>query len=98
TAVDRSHRPYRYANRGPYVMFAALGVDILAAGPDDMPQAVSGTSFASPIVAVELARRLSGVDAVAARKAVQALASEALDLGAPGRDPIFGYGLIESRR
>jgi hypothetical protein len=97
TAVDRSRRPYRYANRGPYLTFAALGVDILAAGPDDSPQAVSGTSFASPIVAVELARRLSRVDATAARQAVQALASEAVDLGAPGRDPIFGYGLIESR-
>ncbi len=97
TAVDRLRRPYHYANRGPYVMFAALGVDVLAAGPGDSPQTVSGTSFASPIVAVELARRLSRSDATAARKALQAVAAEAVDLGVPGRDPVFGYGLIESR-
>jgi hypothetical protein len=97
TAVDRARHPYRYANRGAYVMFAALGVDVLAAGPEGASQTVSGTSFASPTVAVELARRMSKADAAAARKAVQTLASEAVDLGAPGRDPIFGYGLIESR-
>jgi len=94
TAVDRARRPYRYANRGPYVMFSALGVDVLT----DAPQAshpVSGTSFASPTVAVEVARRLSRPDAAAARRALDALAAEAVDLGAPGRDPVFGYGLIE---
>ena len=97
TAVDRARHPYRYANRGAYVMFAALGVDVLAAGPGDAAQPVSGTSFASPIVAVEFARRLAKPDVAAARKVAQALAAEAVDLGAPGRDPVFGYGLIESR-
>jgi subtilisin family serine protease len=97
TAVDRSRRPYHYANRGAYLMFSALGVDVMAGGPGDSPQTVSGTSFASPIVAVELARRLSKADAAGARKALQALAAEAIDLGPPGRDPIFGYGLVESR-
>jgi subtilisin family serine protease len=96
TAVDWARRPYRYANRGPYVMFAALGVDVLADAPQ-APHAVSGTSFATPVVAVELARRLARADPAAARKALDALAAEAVDLGAPGRDPVFGYGLIESR-
>ena len=98
TAVDRARRPYRYANRGAYVMFSALGVDVPAAGPDGASQTVSGTSFASPIVAVEVARRLSKADAAAAHKALQALAAQAIDLGAPGRDPVFGYGLIEGAR
>jgi hypothetical protein len=98
TAVDRARRPYRYANRGAYVMFSALGVDVPAAGPGGVSQTVSGTSFASPVVAVEIARRLPKPDAGAARKAVEALAAQAIDLGAPGRDPVFGYGLIEAGR
>ena len=97
TAVDQARHPYRYANRGPYIMFAALGVDVMAAGPDGVSQTVSGTSFASPIVAVELARRLTKADPATAHKVLQALASEAVHLGAPGRGPVFGYGLIESR-
>jgi len=96
TAVDALRKPYRYANRGPYVMFAALGVDVRAAAPSG-PQTVSGTSFAAPTVAVELARRLPAADPAAARRAVQAVTAQAVDLGAPGRDPVFGYGLIEPR-
>jgi hypothetical protein len=69
-----------------------------AAGPGGVSQTVSGTSFASPVVAVEIARRLPKPDAGAARKAVEALAAQAIDLGAPGRDPVFGYGLIEAGR
>jgi hypothetical protein len=97
TAVDRFRRPYRYANRGAYVMFAALGVDVLADAPGAGGRPVSGTSYASPVVAVELARRLSKADPAAAHKAIEALEKEAVDLGPPGRDPIFGFGLIEGR-
>jgi subtilisin family serine protease len=97
TAVDAARRPYRYANRGAYVMFAALGVDLKAAGPGGTSQTVSGTSFASPTVAVELARRLPLADAEVAHRALAAVTAEAVDLGAPGRDPVFGIGLIEPR-
>jgi hypothetical protein len=95
TALDSQRRPYRYANRGPYLMFAARGVDMRLAGPGGGVQVVSGTSFASPVVAVELARALSRPDAAAAQRALHGLAARAIDLGAPGRDPVFGFGLIE---
>ena len=78
-------------------MFAALGVDVQAIGSDGGVQVVSGTSFASPVVAVELARRHVRPDPASAQKALRAVVAEAVDLGAPGRDPVFGYGLIESR-
>lgn len=94
TAVDLERHPYRYANRGPYVRFAALGVDIAAPGSGPP---VSGTSFASPLVAVEIARRLAAPDREGAERAQHALQLEAVDLGAPGRDPVFGFGLIEPR-
>ena len=53
TAVDRTQKIYRYANRGGYIMFAAPGVDIEA--PVGGAR-VSGTSYASPVVAAMLAR------------------------------------------
>jgi len=49
---------------------------------------------AAPIVAGQLARRLPALDRAAAARAVAALALEAVDLGAPGDDPIYGRGLV----
>ena len=53
-----------------------------------------GTSFAAPLVAAELATRLSAPDTTQAARAVAALAQAAIDLGTPGRDPIYGFGLV----
>jgi subtilisin family serine protease len=55
---------------------------------------VRGTSFAAPIVAGLLSLNLQVVDKVAADKAIATLASEALHLGAPGPDPVYGHGLV----
>lgn len=97
TAVDGQGRPYRYANRGAYVMFAARGVEVPVAGPDGAVRQVTGTSFASPLVAVEIARQMREPAAASPDKAILAVASHAVDLGAPGRDPVFGYGLVGAR-
>jgi len=96
TAVDDHSLPYRYANRGDYVMFAARGVAVRVAGASGSYQTVSGTSFASPAVAALLARTLTSPDPLKASKAVAGLGSRAVDLGAPGRDPVFGLGLIST--
>ena len=55
---------------------------------------VRGTSFAAPIVAGLLAAELREPDQDAALRAVAALASHAIDLGARGPDPVYGYGLV----
>jgi hypothetical protein len=47
-----------------------------------------GTSFAAPIVAARLAAR---------ERSIAELAQAARDLGASGRDDVYGYGLVESR-
>src|SRR6516164_3245036 len=55
---------------------------------------VRGTSFASPIVAGLLAGRLHAPDQAQAVRAVADLANSAIDLGDPGPDPVYGYGLV----
>ena len=51
---------------------------------------VSGTSFASRVVAAAIARRLAGSAGV--EGVIDSLKTEAHDLGAPGRDSIYGWG------
>ncbi len=93
TAVDRKSRVLIEAGRGPQVAFAAPGADIAAAAPGGTYAEVRGTSFAAPIIAGLLARDLARPDPAAARAAVARLAATAVDLGAPGPDPVYGAGL-----
>jgi hypothetical protein len=95
TAVDRRNEIYIYANQGDYVDFAAPGVDTTVAGPDGETETVSGTSYAAPVIAAELARRLQRPDRAQAIRAENELAKSAKDLGEPGRDPVFGFGVID---
>ncbi len=94
TAVDARGRVLVEACRGSQVKFAAPGADMAAAQPQGGYALVRGTSFASPIVAGLLALGLSTPDRAQAQEAVAALARRAQDLGAPGWDPVYGYGLV----
>ena len=94
TAVDARHQVLVEAQRGVQVKFAAPGADMAAARLHQGYALVRGTSFASPIVAGLLALELRTPDPAAAQQAVAALGRRALDLGAPGLDPVYGYGLV----
>jgi subtilisin family serine protease len=94
--VDAKGRVLVEAERGPQVKFAAPGADMAAARPPQGYALVRGTSFASPIVAGLLALDLQSPDKAAAEEAVAALARRAVDLGTPGLDPVYGYGLVPS--
>ncbi len=104
TAVDAHRRVLFEAERGPQVMFAAPGAGIAAATVPGGFAAVRGTSFATPLVAGLLAVRLASLAGAqdpgrpagpaAAQAAVAALAHAAIHLGAPGRNAVFGYGLV----
>lgn len=94
TAVDGANRVYRYANRGAHVDFSARGVGVPAIDAKGAVRDATGTSFAAPVIAARLAGQLRGPDGAAAQKAIRVLESEARDLGAPGRDPVFGVGLV----
>jgi subtilisin family serine protease len=94
TAVDRHRRVLIEAGRGPQVMFAALGADLQAAGIGRGYVAVRGTSFAAPAVAALLAPMVPAPDRSASLGAIDVLAKRAIDLGPPGRDLTYGFGLV----
>lgn len=85
-AIDSTGRPYIYSGRGPHVDVAALGE--VAAGPRAGGQLI-GTSYATPHISALLAgARPDGgsVDALLAR--------HAHDAGTPGRDDVYGVGVL----
>ncbi|MGB3315564.1 MAG: S8 family serine peptidase [Albidovulum sp.] len=94
TAVDARKRRYRSANMGREVDFAAPGVDLLIPGAGEARYR-SGTSYAAAVVTGLLARELALAPADAGGVA-QRLSERAEDLGRPGRDSEFGWGLAHS--
>lgn len=94
TAVDRRNNVYRWANQGPQVDFAAVGVSTPVALPKGGYGEETGTSFAAPIVAAAIAQEIARTGNSAAAS-VQSLISRAEDLGAKGRDNTYGYGLVK---
>ncbi|MBN7795972.1 S8 family serine peptidase [Parahaliea mediterranea] len=91
TAVDARGRIFRLANRGDYLDIAAPGVGMLHARAGGGYATSSGTSFAVPFATTAAARlRLlePGVNVL------DSLYRSAEDLGPPGRDEIYGYGLL----
>ncbi|MEQ8516322.1 MAG: S8 family serine peptidase, partial [Chromatocurvus sp.] len=91
TAVDDRHQVFRLANRGAYLALAAPGVDLRHALSGGGYGASSGTSFAVPFAVTAAARQkyLTPGDDIVAH-----LLRDALDIGPPGRDDIYGYGLL----
>lgn len=95
TAIDANAQPYKRANRGDYIAFAAPGVDVWTATPGRDGVFVSGTSYAAPFVSAALAAARSTTKA-AWPTVVKQLQTRARDLGDAGKDNTFGWGLIQS--
>jgi subtilisin family serine protease len=94
TGVSPSRRVLPEAAKGPQVMWSAPGADMAVARSGGGYGIARGTSFAAPLVAGLLAAELREPDVAAAAAAVDKLATGAVDLGAPGRDPVYGRGLV----
>ena len=94
TGVDARRRVLAEAGRGPHVALAAPGSEMVGAGRSKDYVALRGTSFAAPLVAGLLAARLPQADVAGAAEALAALRNQAIDLGAAGRDDVYGWGLV----
>ncbi|MBT3459468.1 MAG: S8 family serine peptidase, partial [Halieaceae bacterium] len=91
TAVDQRGRAFRLANRGDYLDLAAPGVNLRHAVAGGGYAASSGTSFAVPFAvtaAALLKHQEPNIDVIGR------LYAAATDIGPPGRDNIYGYGLL----
>jgi Subtilase family len=92
SATDAGDRLFAASNRGGYVAVAAPGVDILLPVPDGKYQMMSGTSFSAAYVSGLAALILQRNPALKPDQVRAILTRTARDLGAPGRDDLFGAG------
>jgi hypothetical protein len=95
TAVDANLRPWKKANRGNYVSYAAPGVDVWTATPGKDGAYLTGTSYASPFVTAALAAAWQSNGRGNMASVEQAMQAAARDLGDKGKDATFGWGLIQ---
>ena len=101
SAVDKNQDKAVFSNYGGKVALSAPGVQCYSSYLHDSFMCLDGTSMASPIVAglvvlgVCFAMNRGMKDCKQIRDlVVKTLEASASDLGQKGRDPFFGYGLI----
>ncbi len=98
SAVDAQGKVLPEAGRGPQVMFAAPGSQMVSASIGAPPyRVVRGTSFAAPIVAALLAGMHSRPDKLAANNAISNLAKQARPTNSADATVIsneIGYGVV----
>lgn len=98
TALDDKGTIYRRAARGSHVQFAARGSFAGKAAPVLSKERLAGTSFAAPLVSAELERRWRQNPGASRQQIVSGMRTDAVDLGAPGRDPVYGWGGVDPFR
>jgi subtilisin family serine protease len=92
-ATDSGNRSASFSEEGGYVSVAAPGVAIASTYPGGYA-VMSGTSMASPYAAATAALVRAAAPGLSAPEVIGAIEASARDLGAPGKDVQFGYGLI----
>ncbi|MDA7977626.1 MAG: S8 family peptidase [Pirellulales bacterium] len=104
SAVDEGGRIASYSSRGPEVDIAAPGSNVLGAAPGGGYVRMSGTSMATPLVSAVVALVLSRHKKLGSRSSTpittiadlrEHLARTSMDVGKPGKDEEYGYGLIQ---
>jgi subtilisin len=93
-ATDPNNERASFSSTGPSVEVAAPGVNILSTVLKKY-ETKSGTSMACPHVSGVAALVMQATSGTAA-EVRQQLGSTADDLGAPGRDEEYGYGLVNA--
>jgi hypothetical protein len=92
SGTDAQEQLFPASNRGNHIALAAPGADIFLPAPDGKYQMTSGTSFSAAYVSGIAALLLERNPAMKPNDVRTILTSTARDLGAPGRDDLFGAG------
>jgi len=96
SGTDSQDRLFAASNRGVHIALAAPGADIFLPAPDQKYQMTSGTSFSAAYVSGIAALLLERNPALKPNDVRAILTSTARDLGAPGKDELFGYGQADA--
>ena len=93
TATDRANNTTSFDQRGDYIDIAAPGSSIISTASMDYT-IQSGTSMAAAFVTGAAALLFAAQPSITAVQVRDILQRTATDIGAPGRDTTFGYGLV----
>ena len=92
SGTDAQEKLFAASNRGNHIAIAAPGADIFLPAPDEKYQITSGTSFSAAYISGVAALLLERNPALKPNDVRAILMKTARDLGAPGRDDLFGAG------
>jgi len=96
SATDAQDKLFTASNRGGHIAISAPGVDIFLPAPDEKYQITSGPSFSAAYISGLAALMLERNPALKPDEVRAILMKTARDLGAPGRDDLFGAGAADA--
>ncbi|MEX3623724.1 S8 family peptidase [Viridibacillus arvi] len=94
-ATDSKNKIASFSSKGDALNIVAPGAEIISTYTNEMYADANGTSSAAPYVAGMLALYKEAYPKKSAEEIIKMLYSNALDLGAKGKDTTFGYGLVQ---
>ena len=94
SAIGQDYVIASFSNYGKVIDLCAPGVDINSTYLDNEFFKMSGTSMACPFVSGAAALLLTDDPTMSHSQVVEGLKSIAIDLGEPGVDTYYGYGLV----
>ncbi|WP_422123922.1 S8 family peptidase [Planococcus sp. X10-3] len=97
SAVDNLSARAYFSSAGPAVDLAAPGVAIRSTFLNDTYFDMTGTSMATPFVAGQAALVKEAYPGLTNEQVKSLLGKNAIDLGVPGTDPVYGAGLIQAQ-
>jgi minor extracellular protease Epr len=95
-AVDSNLNITDFSSSGKALEVAGPGLGILSTYPGNTYKKISGTSMAAPYVSGNLALLKQANPKATVSELRTILQNNVLDLGDFGRDPLYGYGFIQS--
>jgi subtilisin family serine protease len=93
--TNQGDAKYASSNYGDWIELSAPAVDIVSTVRGNLYGSFTGTSMSSAFVAGAAALVWSRCEGSSADEVRRRLRQTAVDLGAPGNDPYFGYGRID---